>query len=60
MTLQQVSSYRSEPKTVTVEDKEVKEDDGTQAAEKRELTHCIEGSGGRQEGSTTLIKEKEQ
>ena len=29
-------------------------------AEKRELTHCIEGSGGRQEGSATLIKEKEQ
>ena len=28
--------------------------------EKRELTHCIEGSGGRQEGSTTLIKKKEQ
>ena len=26
----------------------------------RELTHCIEGSGGRQVGSTTLIKEKEQ
>ena len=29
-------------------------------AEKKELTHCIEGSGGRQEGSTTLIKKKEQ
>ena len=29
-------------------------------AEKRELTHCIQGSGGRQEGSATLIKEKEQ
>ena len=26
----------------------------------RKLTHCIEGSGGRQEGSATLIKEKEQ
>ena len=31
--------------------------DGTRAAETRELTHCIEGSGGRQEGSATLIKE---
>ena len=30
------------------------------ATEKRELTHCIQGSGGRQEGSTTLIKEKGQ
>ena len=29
-------------------------------AEKRDLTLCIEGSGGRQEGSATLIKEKEQ
>ena len=29
------------------------------AAEKRELTHCIQGNGGRQEGSATLIKEKE-
>ena len=29
-------------------------------AKKRELTHCIEGSGGRQEGSATLIKKKEQ
>ena len=29
-------------------------------AEKREFTHCIQGSGGRQEGSATLIKEKEQ
>ena len=29
-------------------------------AEKKELTHYIEGSGGRQEGSATLIKEKEQ
>ena len=29
-------------------------------AEKRELNHYIEGSGGRQEGSATLIKEKEQ
>ena len=29
-------------------------------AEKRELTHYIEGSGGRQEGSATLIKEKKQ
>ena len=28
------------------------------AAEKRELTHCIQGSGGRQEGLATLIKEK--
>ena len=28
--------------------------------EKRELTHCIQGSSGRQEGSATLIKEKEQ
>ena len=27
-------------------------------AEKRELTHYIQGSGGRQEGSATLIKEK--
>ena len=26
----------------------------------RELTHCIEGSDGRQEGSATLIKEKKQ
>ena len=30
------------------------------AAEKRDLTHCIEGIGGRQEGSFTLIKEKGQ
>ena len=30
------------------------------AAEKRELTHCIQGSDGRQEGSATLIKEKGQ
>ena len=30
------------------------------APEKRELTHCIQGSGGRQEGSATLIKEKGQ
>ena len=30
------------------------------AAKKRELTHCIQGSDGRQEGSATLIKEKEQ
>ena len=30
------------------------------AAEKREFTHCIQGSGGRQEGSATLIKENEQ
>ena len=29
-------------------------------AEKRELTHYIQGSGGRQEGSATLIKEKDQ
>ena len=29
-------------------------------AKKRELNHCIEGSGERQEGSMTLIKEKEQ
>ena len=29
-------------------------------AEKGELTHYIEGSGGRQEGSATLIKKKEQ
>ena len=29
-------------------------------AEKRELNHCIEGSGGRQEGSATLIKKKDQ
>ena len=28
------------------------------AAEKRDPTHCLEGSGGRQEGSATLIKEK--
>ena len=28
--------------------------------EKREFTHCIQGSIGRQEGSTTLIKEKGQ
>ena len=26
----------------------------------RKLNHCIEGSGGRQEGSATLIKENEQ
>ena len=31
-----------------------------EAAEKRELTHCIQGSDERQEGSATLIKEKEQ
>ena len=30
------------------------------AAEKRELTHCIQGNNERQEGSTTLIKEKGQ
>ena len=30
------------------------------AAEKRELTHYIQGSGRRQEGSATLIKEKEK
>ena len=29
-------------------------------AERRNLNHCIEGSGGRQEGSVTLIKKKEQ
>ena len=29
-------------------------------AEKKELTHCIEGSSGRQEGSATLIEEKKQ
>ena len=27
-------------------------------AERRKLNHCIEGSGGRQEGSATLIKKK--
>ena len=27
-------------------------------AEKRELTHCIQGNGRRKEGSATLIKEK--
>ena len=30
------------------------------AAEKRELTHCVQGSGERQEGLATLIKEKGQ
>ena len=34
--------------------------DGTKAAETRELTHYIEGSGRRQEDSVTLIKEKEK
>ena len=37
-----------------------KKGNGTRAAEKGELTHCIEGSSGRQEGSATLIKKKEQ
>ena len=41
-------------------DREVKKGNGTWAAEKRELTHCIEGRGERQEGSVTLIKEKGQ
>ena len=40
--------------------REVKEDDRTWADERREFTHCIEGSGEIQEGSATLIKEKEQ
>ena len=31
--------------------------DGTRATKTRELTHCIEGSGRRQEGSATLIRE---
>ena len=30
------------------------------ATEKREFTHCIQGSDERQEGSTNLIKEKGQ
>ena len=30
------------------------------ATEKRELTHCVQGNGRRQEGSATLIKEKGQ
>ena len=37
-----------------------KDDDSTWVVEKRELTHYIEGNGGRQEGSTTLVKGKEQ
>ena len=41
-------------------DRKVKEGNGTQAAERRKLNHCIEGSGRRQEGSATLIKKKEQ
>ena len=41
-------------------DRKVKEGNGTRAAERRKLNHCIEGSGGRQEGSVTLIKKKEQ
>ena len=41
-------------------DKKSQEGDGTRAAERRNINHCIEGSGGRQEGSATLIKEKEQ
>ena len=41
-------------------DRKVKEGNGTRAAERRKLNHCIEGSGGRQEGSATLIKKKEQ
>ena len=30
------------------------------AVEKRDFTHCIQGSGERQKGSATLIKEKGQ
>ena len=41
-------------------DRKVKEGNGTRAAERRKLNHCIEGSGGRQEGSATLIKKKEK
>ena len=36
------------------------EGNGTREAERRKLNHCIEGSGGRQEGSVTLINKKEQ
>ena len=41
-------------------DRKIKEGNGTRAAERRKLNHYIEGSGGRQEGSATLINKKEQ